>query len=118
MTVGFPATVVVIHVFAVQSVFVVASVENPDGIVVIVKDIESAIVVACVVVRDAVTDGDAGGTEVGWPSEPIIKDGKVKGGGMTKFEGGSGEFGMIIIPLYPEAHKFWHGQIGSIVGIV
>jgi hypothetical protein len=117
-TVGFPATVVVTHVFAVQSVFVAASVENPGGIVVIVEDIESATVVGCRVGRVAVADGDAVGTEVGWPSEPIVKDGEVKGGGMTRVEGGSGDCGMIIIPLYPEAHKVWHGQSGSIVEVV
>jgi hypothetical protein len=99
-------------------VFVVASVENPGGIVVIVEDIESATVVGCRVGRVAVADGDAVGTEVGWPSDPIVKDGEVKGGGMTRVEGGSGDCGMIIIPLYPEAHKVWHGQIGSIVEVV
>lgn len=119
MTVGCPATVVVIHVFAVQSVLVAFSVENPGGIVVIVEEIESAVAVGCIVVgRVALIDGGTVGTTVGWPSRAIVKDGKPKGGGMARVEGGSGDCGMIRTPLYPEAHKVWQGQIGSIVEAV
>jgi len=87
---------VVIHVFAVQSVLVASSVENSGGIVVIVEEIESTIAVGCIVVgMVALIDGGTVGTTVGWLSGAIVKDGKPKGGGMTRVEGDSGDFGMI-----------------------
>jgi hypothetical protein len=116
--VGLPPKSVVIHVFAVHCVFVIASVENPGGTVVIVEDIESAVVVAGTPGRVAGIDGDAVGTVVGRPSEPIVKGGKLKGGGMMTVEGGSGDSGITITPLYPEAHNARQGQIGNIVGVV
>jgi len=99
-TVGLPPTSVVSHVFVVYSVFVVALVENPGGIVVIVEDIESVVVAASeaedikfVTVAGMVgsvtgTDGDAVGTAVGRPLELIVKVEKVKGGGIITLEGG------------------------------
>jgi hypothetical protein len=116
--VGLPLEDVVIHVFAVHSEFVTSSVENPGGTVVIVEVIESAFIVAETIGGVLGVNSDAIDTVVGWPLGPIVKDGKVKGAGIMTVEGGSGDFGITIMPLYPEAHRDRQGQIGSIVGVV
>jgi hypothetical protein len=116
--VGLPPISVVNHVFAVHSVFVVASVENPGGTVFMVEDIEPIVVVVGTVGSVTDTDGNAIGTSVGRLSDPKVKAGKENGGGIITLEGGRGDFGTIITPLYPEAHKVRQGQIGNIVGVV
>lgn len=116
--VGLPPEDVVIHVFAVHNEFVTFSVENPGGTVVIVEVIEFAVIVAETIGEVLSVNCDVTDTVVGRPSGPIAKVGKVKGAGIMTVEGGNGDFGITITPLYPEAHRDRQGHIGNIVGVV